>query len=109
MATSQAIRLRRILEDIKEKQNEATYLLCDNKFAIAIAKNYVFHSRTRHIAVKYHFIKEDISNGEVQLMYCKSENQVADIFAKALPLEKLVHFRKLLGVEEHHIRGENVT
>ena len=68
LATSQAIWLRRILEDIKEKQNEATDLLCDNKSTIAIAKNYVFHSRTRHIAVKYHFIKEAISNGEVQLM-----------------------------------------
>ncbi|CBI17661.3 unnamed protein product, partial [Vitis vinifera] len=51
-------------------EDEATYLLCDNKSAIAIAKNYVFHSRTRHIAVKYHFIKEAISDGEVQLMYC---------------------------------------
>ncbi|RVW84529.1 Retrovirus-related Pol polyprotein from transposon TNT 1-94 [Vitis vinifera] len=102
---SQKSKLRRILEDIKEKQNEATYLLCDNKSAIAIAKNYVFHSRTRHIAVKYHFIKEAISDGEVQLMYYKSEEQVADIFTKALPLEKLVHFRKLLGVEKHHIRG----
>ena len=101
--------LRRILEDIKEKQNEATYLLYDNKYAITITKNYVFHSRTRHIAVKYHFIKEAISHGEVQLMYCKSEEQIADIFTKALPLEKFVHFRKLLGVEEHHIRGENVT
>ena len=68
LATSQAIWLRRILEDIKEKQNEATDLLCDNKSTIAITKNYVFHSRTRHIAVKYHFIKEAISNGEVQLM-----------------------------------------
>nr|CAN60813.1 hypothetical protein VITISV_038722 [Vitis vinifera] len=109
LATSQAIWLRRILEDIKEKQNEATYLLCDNKSAIAIAKNYVFHSRTRHIVVKYHFIKEAISYCEVQLMYCKLEEQVADIFTKALPLEKLVHFRKLLGVEEHHIKGDNVT
>ncbi|KAL6318315.1 hypothetical protein AAG906_039407 [Vitis piasezkii] len=99
LATSQAIWLRRILEDIKEKQNEATYLLCYNKSAIAIAKK----------LLKYHFIKEAISDGEVQLMYCKSEEQVADIFTKALPLEKLVHFRKLLGVEKHHIRGENVT
>ena len=66
-----------------------THLLCDNNSAIAIAKNYVFHSRTRHIAVKYHFIKEAISDDEVQLMYCKSEEQIADIFTKALPLEKL--------------------
>ena len=75
LATSQAIWLRRILEDIKEKQNEATDLLCDNKSTIAIAKNYVFHSRTRHIAVKYHFIKEAISNGEVQLMKGKQRSK----------------------------------
>ena len=68
LATSQAIWLRRILEDIKEKQNEATDLLCDNKSAIVIAKNYIFHSRTRHIVVKYHFIKEAILDGVVQLM-----------------------------------------
>ena len=60
--------LRRILEDIKEKQNEAIDLLCDNKSAIVIAKNYIFHSRTRHIEVKYHFIKEAILDGVVQLM-----------------------------------------
>ena len=70
LETSQAIWLRRILEDIKEKQNEATYLLYDNKSAIAIAKNYVFYSRIRHIIMNYHFIKETISDGEVQLMYC---------------------------------------
>ena len=75
LATSQAIWLRRILEDIKEKQNEATDLLCDNKSTIAITKNYVFHSRTRHIAVKYHFIKEAISNGEVQLMKGKQRSK----------------------------------
>ena len=75
LATSQAIWLRRILEDIKEKQNEATDLLCDNKSTIAIAKNYFFHSRTRHIAVKYHFIKEAISNGEVQLMKGKQRSK----------------------------------
>ena len=102
LATSQVIWLSRILEDNKEKQNEATDLLCDNKSAIVIAKNYVFHSRTRHIAVKYHFIKEAISNGEIQLMYCKSKERLTDIFTKALPLAKLVHFQKLLGVEEHH-------
>ena len=70
LATSQTIQLRRILEDIKEDQNEATTLLCDNKFAITIAKNYVFYSRIRHIIMNYHFIKETISDGEVQLMYC---------------------------------------
>ena len=55
-ATSQAIWLRRIFEDIGEKQKKWTVLYCDNKSAIAIAKNPVSHERSKHIFIKYHFI-----------------------------------------------------
>ena len=93
MATSQAIWLRRILEDVGEKQEKATRMFCDNKSAIAMAKNPVYNSRTRHIAVKHHFIREKIEEQEIELVYCKSEDQVADIFTKALPKEKFQRFR----------------
>jgi hypothetical protein len=109
LATSQAIWLRRILEDIGEKQEDAVHLHCDNKSAIAMAKNPVYHSRTRHIAIKHHFIREAIEEGEVELKFCRSEEQVADIFTKALPKEKFQQFREALGVQEQHIKGENVT
>ena len=56
MTTSQAIWLRRILEDVGEEQEKATRMFCDNKSAIAMAKNSVYNNRTRHIAVKHHFI-----------------------------------------------------
>ncbi|KAG6534255.1 hypothetical protein ZIOFF_008141 [Zingiber officinale] len=56
VATSQAIWLRRILADLGHHQIEGTVLYCDNKSAIAMAKNPVHHSRTRHIALKHHFI-----------------------------------------------------
>jgi hypothetical protein len=79
LATSQAIWLRRILEDIGEKQEDAVHLHCDNKSAITMAKNPVYHSRTRHIAIKHHFIREAIEEGEVELKFCRSEEQVADI------------------------------
>jgi len=62
-------------------------LYCDNKSAIAIAKNLVYHSRTRHIAIKHHFIREAIEEGEIELKFCRSEEQVTDIFTKALPKE----------------------
>jgi hypothetical protein len=101
--------LRRILEDIGEKQEDAVHLHCDNKSAIAMAKNPVYHSRTRHIAIKHHFIREAIEEGEVELKFCRSEEQVADIFTKALPKEKFQQFREALGVQEQHIKGENVT
>uniref|UniRef100_A0A5B7B4M6 Retrovirus-related Pol polyprotein from transposon TNT 1-94 n=1 Tax=Davidia involucrata TaxID=16924 RepID=A0A5B7B4M6_DAVIN len=106
MATSQVIWLRRIMEDIGETQEEGTELFCDNKSAIAMAKNPVYHSRTRHIAIKHHFIREAVEEGEVQLKFCRSDEQVADIFTKALPKDKFKNFRELLGVEEQHIKGE---
>ena len=82
---------------------------CDNKSAIDMAKNSVYHSRTRHIGIKYHFIREAIGNGDIQLKHCKSKEHVADIFTKALPKVKFHQLRELLGVEEHHITGENVN
>ena len=107
-ATSQAIWLRRILEDIGEKQEKAAEILCDNKSAIAMAKNPVYHSRTRHIAIKHHFIRKTIEEGEVELNFCMSEEQIFNIFTKALPKEKFQFLRETLGVQEHHIKGENV-
>lgn len=97
-ATSQAIWLRRILEDIGEKQEEGTILYCDNKSAIAIAKNPVNHDRTKHISIKYHFIREAIGKKEVQLQYCRSNEQLADLLTKALPKEKFNCLRELIGV-----------
>jgi hypothetical protein len=88
IATSQAVWLKRILEDIGEKQEGAIYLYCDNKSAIVMAKNPVYHSRTRHIAIKHHFIRETIEEGEIELKFSRSEEQVVDIFTKALPKEK---------------------
>jgi hypothetical protein len=109
LATSQAIWLRRILEDIGEKQEDAVHLHCDNKSAITMAKNPVYYSRTRHIAIKHHFIREAIEESEVELKFCWTEEQVADIFTKALPKEKFQQLREALGVQEQHIKGENVT
>ncbi|KAK2994930.1 hypothetical protein RJ640_004484 [Escallonia rubra] len=108
LATSQAIWLRRILEDVGEKQEGGTKLFCDNKSAIAMAKNPVYHSQTRHIAIKHHFIREAIDDGEIKLEFCRSEEQVAGIFTKVLPREKFQKFREALGVMRQHIKGENV-
>nr|GEW41050.1 retrovirus-related Pol polyprotein from transposon TNT 1-94 [Tanacetum cinerariifolium] len=66
--------------------------------AIAIAKNPVHHSRTKHIALKHQFIREAIKDGEVQLEFCGTNDQLADIFTKALPREKFKELRRKLGV-----------
>lgn len=55
LATSQAIWLRRSLEDVGKKQGEATQIMCDSNSSIAMAKNHVFPNRSKHIALKHHF------------------------------------------------------
>ncbi|KAL0318498.1 UNVERIFIED_CONTAM: Retrovirus-related Pol polyprotein from transposon RE2 [Sesamum angustifolium] len=104
--SNQAIWLRRILEDIGEKQEEPTTIYCDNKSAIAITKNPVQHSRTKHIDIKYHSLREATTRGEIELKYCSTEEQLADIFTKALPRNKFEELRMKIGVCHKHIKGE---
>ncbi|KAK4387628.1 Retrovirus-related Pol polyprotein from transposon TNT 1-94 [Sesamum angolense] len=104
--SNQAIWLRRILEDIGDKQEEPTTIYCDNKSAIAITKNPVQHSRTKHINIKYHSLREATTRGEIELKYCSTEEQLADIFTKALPQNKFEELRMKIGVCHKHIKGE---
>ncbi|KAK4381284.1 Retrovirus-related Pol polyprotein from transposon RE1 [Sesamum angolense] len=104
--SNQAIWLRRILEDMGEKQEEPTTIYCDNKSAIAITKNPVQHSRTKHIDIKYHSLREATTRGEIELKYCSTEEQLADIFTKALPRNKFEELRMKIGVYHKHIKGE---
>ncbi|KAL0374896.1 UNVERIFIED_CONTAM: Retrovirus-related Pol polyprotein from transposon RE2 [Sesamum radiatum] len=105
-ASNQATWLRRILEDMGEKQEEPTTIYCDNKSAIAITKNPVQHNRTKHIDIKYHALREATTRGEIELKYCSTEEQLADMFTKALPRDKFEELRMKIGVSHKHIKGE---
>ena len=97
--TSQAIWLRRIFEEIGEKQNKkGLFYIMIKKSAIAIAKNPVSHERSKHILIKYHFIRELQEKDEIQLHYCQTGEQIVDIFTKALPREKNCYLREHIGV-----------
>ncbi|KAL1313910.1 hypothetical protein AAHE18_16G147100 [Arachis hypogaea] len=72
-AISQAIWLRKIFEDIGEHQKEPTTMLCDSKSTIAVANNPIHHYRTKHIAIKYHFIREAILEKKIKLEYCNTD------------------------------------
>nr|GFA93697.1 retrovirus-related Pol polyprotein from transposon TNT 1-94 [Tanacetum cinerariifolium] len=63
-------------------------MYCDSKAAIAISCNSVHHSRTKHIDVRYYFIKEKVKKGIVELFFVGTEYQLADLFTKALPVER---------------------
>ncbi|CAL9010595.1 unnamed protein product [Prunus brigantina] len=105
-ATTQAVWLRFVLSDFGEEQVEPTQLLCDNTSAIAISKNPVHHHKTRHINRRFHFIRDALQNGEIDLLYCKTEEQLADIFTKPLARDRFEYLRKALGViSAQHLEG----
>ncbi len=70
----------------------------DNISSILLANNPVYHARTKHIEVYYHFIKEKVLTREINLIHVSIENQIANIFTKALSADKLRRFKKMIGV-----------
>ena len=67
----QAIWLRRILTDLNERQEDGTTICFDNISSIALSKNLVFHGRSKHIEIRYHFIRELMENGDIKMEFCK--------------------------------------
>ena len=66
--------------------------------SIALSKNSIFHGRSKHIEIKYHFIRELVENGNIKMEFCKFGQQLADIFTKPLGIGTFVHLRECLGV-----------
>ncbi|GJX29731.1 retrovirus-related pol polyprotein from transposon TNT 1-94 [Tanacetum coccineum] len=86
-------------------------LYCDNKSGIALCCNNVQHSRAKHIDVRYHFIKEKVKNGIVELYFVRTEYQLADIFTKPLPRERFNFLiekldNALVAPENRHVIGK---
>ena len=90
--------LRRILQDLGISQAEATSLFIDSQSAIKIAKNPVFHSKTKHVDTKYHHIRSLIAKSVLKPVYCPSEDQISDIFTKPLGRIKFTKFRDELSI-----------
>ena len=97
-AVNQALWLKKILCDLSLQQKNKTENFVDNQAAIAIANNPVCHGKTKHFNIKLYFLREMQQSGEVNLVYYKSEEQLADMFTKSLPISKFEYLRQLIGV-----------
>ncbi|GJY37242.1 hypothetical protein Tco_0422620 [Tanacetum coccineum] len=73
-------------------------IYCDNKSTITLCYNNVQHSRSKHIDIRYHFIKEQVENGVVELYFVRTEYQLADIFTKALCRDRIKFLIDKLGM-----------
>jgi hypothetical protein len=77
---------------------EKVPLLCDNERAIKIANNPVQHSRTKHIDIRHHFLRDHVAKGDIILEGVRSENQLADIFTKPLDKTRFCILRNELNI-----------
>lgn len=96
-ATKEAIWLRQLLSDIDEPISGPTTLYIDNQSAIKLIHNPEFHKRTKHIDIRYHFIREKLKKGEIETQYKSSEQQLADFLMKPLPLPRFKFLRDAIN------------
>jgi hypothetical protein len=73
-------------------------LQCDSTSAVSVAKNPVLHSKTKHIEVRYHFLRDNVEKGNIALIHVPTHDQIADIFTKPLDQVTFTRLRGLLGV-----------
>ena len=90
--------MRQLTTDLGYSSEMATIIYKDNQSAISMTKNPQFRGKAKHIAIKYHFIREQVSNGTVQLLYCPTGEMIADMFTKALSREHFCKLRDMAGI-----------
>lgn len=98
-SAKEALWLRRILNELKIECKNIP-MCVDNQSAIKFATNSEFHKRSKHIDVKYHFVRDLIENKSIEVSYVKSEDQLADIFTKGLPKVSFYAMREKLNILE---------
>jgi hypothetical protein len=94
---SQLLWMRQTLRDYGYKLTKVP-LLCDNESAIRVADNPVEHSRTKHIAIRYHFLRDHQQKGDIEIAYINTKEQLADIFTKPLDEQTFNKLRHELNI-----------
>jgi Reverse transcriptase (RNA-dependent DNA polymerase)/gag-polypeptide of LTR copia-type len=97
-AAKEGIWLHRLISELFRPLTDPTSLLCDNQSAIALSKDGSFHARTKHIDIRYHFIRYVIEEGSIELIYCPTDDMAADILTKPLPAPRILSLAKALGL-----------
>jgi len=97
-AAKEALWLRSLITQLFGTTLDATMLFSNNQSAIALTKDHQYHARTKHINIRFHFICWIVEEGSLQLVFCPTDNMVADTLTKALPSPKVKHFAAELGL-----------
>ena len=98
VATQEAIWLRHLQDELGVTDAGPTLIYEDNQGAISMAKNPVFHKRTKHVQIRYHFVREAVEQGTIILEYCRTDDMLADRFTKALARDQFEKLRAGIGL-----------
>lgn len=98
-AACQGVWLRNLLMQITGMKRCPVVIYVDNKSAIDLAKNPVFHGRSKHIDIRYHFIRECVERGEIVIKHISTEEQRDDVLTKAMSTVKFEKMRALMGLQ----------
>ena len=90
--------MKQMLKDIGIGFTEPVIIYYDSTSTLSMSKNPVFHSKTKHISIKYHVLREKVAKKEIRLEYVSTKDQIADIFTKPLPKDTFEYLRGMLGV-----------
>ena len=101
-ATSEILWMRWLLEGLETKQHSSTPLFCDNNAARHIAKNPVFHERTKHVEMDCYFVRERVESQEIKPLYVDTKTQIADLLTKALGAKQLEFLLVKMGMRNLH-------
>ena len=108
LADQEAIWLRQLNTDL-QGESPPTVVYEDNQATICMSKNPESHGRSKHIEVKYHFIREQVIKKNIEVKYCQTENMVADMLTKGLGKERFKKLRMLAGLsEQSSVKQEGV-
>jgi hypothetical protein len=116
--TAEAMWLRKLLHEMDFQTPEEPpetnhdiqirpHIKADNQGAIALAENPVFHNKTKHIETQYHYVRERVTEGSIQIDYVPTDRMTADGLTKALPRVKFKKFVEQLGLRDNSGRYKN--
>lgn len=109
MAAQESTWLVQLMNNLHQLVDYEVSMYCDNQSTIRLAENIVFHARTKHVEVYYHFIREKVLQEEIEMRQIKTDDQVADLFTISLSTGKLEKFRRQLNIVQRmkaDIEGE---
>jgi hypothetical protein len=110
-AAKEAVWIQRLLSEIKNCEAKTVQIRCDNQSSISLIWNPEHRQKTKHIEVKYFFVRDQQKNGKINVTYIRTEHQLADMLTKPLPRPRLEDLRERIGVvlvKATYNLGENV-